>query len=119
MLKIRLKRTGKKNAPSYRIVVADSRSPRDGKAKEVIGWYNPSEDPENVSLKRERLDYWVEKGAQTTEAVKNLAEGTYEYEPYTRQNEKGKEKELTNEGIKEETNKEGEEKEEEEEETGN
>ncbi len=88
MLKIRLKRTGKKNAPSYRIVVADSRSPRDGKAKEELGWYNPSEDPDKITYDEERLEYWVKNGAQMTEAVEKLVEGEYKYEPYTRQNEK-------------------------------
>jgi len=87
MLKIRLKRTGKKNSPSYRIVVADSRSPRDGKAKEELGWYNPSEDPDKIVYDKERLQYWTKNGAQMTEAVKKLVEGTYEFEPYTRQNE--------------------------------
>jgi small subunit ribosomal protein S16 len=88
MLKIRLKRTGKKNSPSYRIVVADSRSPRDGKAKEELGWYNPSEDPDQVVYDKERLQYWTQNGAQMTEAVEKLIEGNYEFEPYTRQNEK-------------------------------
>ncbi|MEA2020737.1 MAG: 30S ribosomal protein S16 [Patescibacteria group bacterium] len=88
MLKIRLKRTGKRNAPSYRIVVADSRSPRNGKTKEEIGWFNPTEDPNKVVYDEERLKHWIKNGAQMTPAVEKLVEGTYEYEPYTRQNEK-------------------------------
>ncbi len=88
MLKIRLKRTGKRNAPSYRIVVANSRSPRNGRAKEEIGWYNPTEDENKVVYNEERLKHWIKNGAQMTKAVEKLIKGTYEYKPYTRQNEK-------------------------------
>ena len=83
MLKIRLKRTGRKNAPSYRIVVADARSPRNGKAKEEIGWYNPTEDPKRVEYNKERLKYWTGVGAKMTKAVEKLIKGEYEYKPYT------------------------------------
>ncbi|MFW6143593.1 MAG: 30S ribosomal protein S16, partial [Patescibacteria group bacterium] len=55
MLKIRLKRTGKRNAPSYRIVVMDSKKPRDGKAIEELGYYNPAKDPDRVEIDEERL----------------------------------------------------------------
>lgn len=82
MLKIRLKRTGKKNAPAWQIVVADSRSPRNGKAVEEIGWYNPSEDPNRVEYDKERLGYWIDRGAQMTEAVEKLVKGEYKYVPY-------------------------------------
>ena len=82
MLKIRLKRTGRKNAPSYRIVVADARSPRDGKVVEELGWYNPTEDPNRVVYDKGRFGYWLERGAQPTEAVAKLVKGDYNYIPY-------------------------------------
>ena len=70
MVKIRLKRTGKKNAPCYRIVVADSRSPRDGKFIENIGFYNPCQSEEKVNV--ERADYWIASGAQPSETVADI-----------------------------------------------
>ena len=70
MVKIRLKRTGKRNAPCYRIVVADARSPRDGRNIETIGYYNPRENTEKVDV--ERADYWIAAGAQPTETVSDL-----------------------------------------------
>ena len=66
-VKIRLRRTGKINAPCHRIVVADSRSPRDGRFIEIIGYYDPRHNDEKVDL--ERADYWVSKGAQPSETV--------------------------------------------------
>lgn len=74
MVKIRLSRTGKKNAPSYRIVVIDSRARRDGRAIENLGFYDPKTKPETIKINRERLDYWLSQGAQMTEVVKKLAE---------------------------------------------
>ena len=74
MVKIRLFRTGKKNAPSYRIVVADSRSKRDGKVIEKIGFYDPKTKPQTVKIDQARFDYWISKGAQATEAVKKLTQ---------------------------------------------
>lgn len=82
MLKIRLKRFGKRNAPSYRIIVIDSREPRDGQAIEEIGWYNPAADPKHVEYDKERLAYWQGCGAQLTPAVDKLIKGEYEYVPY-------------------------------------
>ena len=70
MVKIRLKRTGKKNAPCYRIVVADARSKRDGKNIETIGYYNPRENVEKVDV--ERADYWISNGAQPSSTVSDL-----------------------------------------------
>ena len=64
MLRIRLKRTGSRNQPSYRIVVADSKKPRDGKFVEQIGHYNPRLDPPEVVIDREKAIEWVRKGAQ-------------------------------------------------------
>lgn len=72
MLKIRLRRTGQKDQPSYRIVVADSRSPRDGRFVENLGHYNPLTDPETVVLNTERAMHWVAQGAQPTEAVERM-----------------------------------------------
>jgi len=82
MLKIRLKRTGRRNAPSYRIVVADARSPRDGKVVEEIGWYNPTEDPNRIVYDKDRFSHWLKCGAQPTEAVGKLVKGDYTYVPY-------------------------------------
>lgn len=70
MVKIRLKRTGKKNSPCYRIIVADSRSPRDGKNIEVIGFYDPINAQERLDV--ERADYWVSNGAQPTSTVADI-----------------------------------------------
>jgi len=69
MLKIRLTRVGAKKQPSYRIVVADSRSPRDGRFVENIGFYNPRTEPPTVEIKQERALHWLLRGAQPTEAV--------------------------------------------------
>jgi small subunit ribosomal protein S16 len=68
-VRIRMKRVGAKNAPYYRIVVADSRSPRDGKFIEEIGAYQPLKKGDNVKLDLERVNYWVSKGAQPSETV--------------------------------------------------
>ncbi|MEW6156528.1 MAG: 30S ribosomal protein S16 [Verrucomicrobiota bacterium] len=68
-VRIRLKRIGAKNSPVYRIVVADSRSPRDGKFIEEIGTYQPLKKGENFALDRERAEYWLSKGAQPSETV--------------------------------------------------
>ena len=69
MVKIRLRRVGAKKQPSYRVVVADSRSPRDGRFIETIGFYNPRTDPPTVEIKEDRALYWLSQGAQPTEAV--------------------------------------------------
>jgi small subunit ribosomal protein S16 len=68
MVKIRLQRAGRRNDPRYRIVVADSRAPRDGKVIEVIGHLNPKDD-NDWSLDYERYEYWISKGAQPTKRV--------------------------------------------------
>jgi len=68
-VKIRLKRVGAKNAPAYRIVVADSRSPRDGKFIEEIGSYAPLKKGDNFKIDLERAKYWISKGAQPSETV--------------------------------------------------
>ena len=68
-VRIRLKRVGAKNSPYFRIVVADSRSPRDGKFIEEIGHYQPRKKGDNCQLDLERAKYWVSKGAQPSETV--------------------------------------------------
>jgi small subunit ribosomal protein S16 len=71
-VKIRLKRMGAKKAPFYRVVVADSRYPRDGRFIEEIGYYNPCTDPADVKIDVEKAAKWVKNGAQPTETVKTL-----------------------------------------------
>ena len=71
-VKIRLRRTGAKKAPSYRVVVADSRYPRDGRFIEEIGYYNPLEDPVVVKVDVEKAKKWIANGAQPTDTVKAL-----------------------------------------------
>ena len=69
---IRLRREGAKNRPYYKVVVADSRSPRDGKFIEVIGTYDPKRPGHNSSLNVERAEYWISKGAQPSDTVRSL-----------------------------------------------
>jgi small subunit ribosomal protein S16 len=71
-VKIRLARHGAKKSPYYRIVVADSKSPRDGRFLENVGTYNPVLDPAEVVLKQERIKYWIDQGAILTDTVKSL-----------------------------------------------
>ena len=68
-VKIRLTRVGKKKQPSYRVVVADSRSPRDGRIIENIGWYNPRVEPSAIHIDEDKAISWLQKGAQPTESV--------------------------------------------------
>lgn len=72
MVKIRLRRMGAKKAPFYRIVVADSRYPRDGRFIEEIGYYDPMKDPKVISVDAEKAQQWIKNGAQPTETVKAL-----------------------------------------------
>ena len=72
MLRIRLRRVGAKGQPAYRIVVADSRSPRDGRFVEVIGHYNPLTDPPTVEVPEDRLEYWQGVGATCSESVERI-----------------------------------------------
>ena len=71
-VKIRLRRMGQKKAPFYRIVVADSRSPRDGRFIEQIGYYDPMTDPVKIELDAEKAAQWIKNGAQPTETVRAL-----------------------------------------------
>lgn len=72
MVKIRLRRTGAKNRPSYRLVAADSRSPRDGRFIEILGHYNPLTDPETIVIDEEKALNWLRQGAQPTATAARL-----------------------------------------------
>ena len=71
-VKLRLTRVGSKKNPVYRIVAADSRSPRDGKFIEIVGRYNPQTDPSTIELDEDRIRDWISKGAQPSQTVKRL-----------------------------------------------
>ncbi|MCI6276146.1 MAG: 30S ribosomal protein S16 [Clostridium sp.] len=73
-VKIRLRRMGAKKAPFYRVVVADSRSPRDGRFIEEIGYYNPVAEPAVIKIDAEKANTWIKNGAQPTDVVKKLLE---------------------------------------------
>ena len=74
MVIIRLQREGKKKAPFYHIVIADSRSPRDGKIIEQIGTYDPMTEPSTIVINKESLEKWIKNGAKPTDTVKALIE---------------------------------------------
>jgi small subunit ribosomal protein S16 len=71
-VRLRLRRMGKKKQPVYKVVAADSRSPRDGKFLEAVGLYNPLTKPHTVEIEEDRVLYWLDKGAQPTDTVKSL-----------------------------------------------
>ena len=71
-VKIRLRRMGARNNPFYRVVVADSRSPRDGRFIEEIGYYDPKSDPAVINIDKDKASEWIKKGAQPTDTVKRL-----------------------------------------------
>ena len=71
-VKIRLKRMGQKKAPFYRIVVADSRSPRDGRFIEEVGYFNPCSEPNELNVNKEAVEKWLGNGAQPTDTVRDL-----------------------------------------------
>ena len=75
-VKIRLKRIGAKKAPFYRVIVADERSPRDGKFIDEIGYYNPLTDPADIKINAEKATKWLNNGAQPTETVRTLLKKT-------------------------------------------
>ena len=72
MVKIRLRRMGRRNRPSYRVVVTDNRSPRDGKFIDIIGHYSPLTDPATISIDEEKALKWLRHGAQPTDTVRSL-----------------------------------------------
>ncbi|WP_213454566.1 30S ribosomal protein S16 [Rhizomonospora bruguierae] len=81
-VKIRLMRLGKIRNPQYRIVVADSRTKRDGRAIEYVGIYHPKEEPSLIEVKSDRVQYWLSVGAQPSEAVQRLLEKTGDWQKY-------------------------------------
>ena len=87
MVRIRLRRLGAKKRPFYRVVVADQRSPRDGRFIEAIGKYHPLEDPSLIEIDEEKALEWLRKGAQPSQAVQNLLRITGTWEKF--QTEKG------------------------------
>lgn len=76
MVKIRLRRTGAKKKPTYRVVVAESTSPRDGRFIEIVGHYNPRTVPTTFEVKEDRIIYWLSVGAQPTDSVKKLLQNS-------------------------------------------
>lgn len=72
MVKVRMTRMGAKKSPFYRIIATDSRSPRDGRFIEILGYYDPQKSPEVFHIKAERLDWWVNHGAQMSDTVASL-----------------------------------------------
>src|SRR5918998_6527858 len=83
MVKIRLMRVGKKKHPSFRVVVADSRSPRDGRIIEAIGHYQPRQDPSVVAIDEDRALYWLQRGAQPSDQVRQLLRITGAWSTFT------------------------------------
>jgi small subunit ribosomal protein S16 len=81
MLMIRMARFGAKKKPTYRLVVIDKERARDSRAVEVVGHYNPVSNPKVVSLKHERIDYWMKKGAQPSDTVARLLKSNPAQEP--------------------------------------
>ena len=71
-VKLRLVRMGKKKQPTYRVIAADARSPRDGRFIEILGTYNPLTEPARIKLETERVRYWIKSGAQPTATVRNI-----------------------------------------------
>ena len=83
MVKIRLMRVGKRKQPSFRVVVADSRSPRDGRIIEAIGRYNPRTEPSDVEINSDRAVHWLQQGAQPSEQVRKLLQITGAWYTFT------------------------------------
>lgn len=89
-VKLRLKRMGSKQRPFYRIVAADSRSPRDGRFIETVGTYNPILESDNVKVDEEKALYWLNKGAQPTDTVRNILSKTGIWAKYKNVKKEGK-----------------------------
>lgn len=106
--RIRLTKTGKKHQPSYRVVVIDSRVPRDGAAIETLGYYNPSLPQPEFKIDKDKYEAWIGRGAKPSEAVVDLVAGTYTFKPYRKAEEKTEtvEKEEKSQEEKEEDQKE-------------
>ena len=84
MVRLRLRRVGAKKQPSYRVVAIDRESPRDGRALEVVGFYNPRTEPDTIELKEARVYHWLSVGAQPSEAVERLLKKMGTYDRYER-----------------------------------
>lgn len=84
MVKIRLRRTGAKKKPSYRVVIADSHAPRDGRFIEIVGHYNPRTHPVTVNLHEDRVFHWLTVGAQPTDTVRRLLENVGTFDRFAR-----------------------------------
>ena len=87
MVKIRLRRTGAKKKPSYRVVVTESSAPRDGRFIEIIGHYNPRTDPVTLSLQEDRALHWLSVGAQPTDTVKKILDNAGTLDRFARMKE--------------------------------
>lgn len=95
---VRLARFGKRNAPSYKIVVAKTRGKRNGKFLDILGYFNPSKTPAEFEIDKEKYTEWRNKGALTTTAVEKLIEGTYKYVKYNPKAQKADEKAAGSDG---------------------
>jgi small subunit ribosomal protein S16 len=84
MVRIRLRRTGQKGQPSFRLVIADKESPRDGRFLEIVGSYNPRTEPATLNIKEDRIFEWLNKGAQPSESVAQLFKTVGTMERYER-----------------------------------
>ena len=89
-VKLRLKRMGSKQKPFYRIVAADSRSPRDGRFIETVGTYNPIKSENNLTIDEEKALYWLNNGAQPTDTVKNILSKTGVWAKFKNTKKEGK-----------------------------
>ena len=89
-VKLRLKRMGSKQKPFYRVVAADSRSPRDGRFIETVGTYNPIKTEDNLTINEERALYWLNNGAQPTDTVKNILSKTGVWAKFKNTKKEGK-----------------------------
>ena len=85
MVKLRLMRMGKTKQPTYRVVAADARSPRNGRFIEIVGHYNPRTEPSSITIDNDKAVAWLEKGAQPTEAVEKLLKISGAWEQFTGQ----------------------------------
>ena len=102
-VKLRLKRMGAKQKPFYRIIVADSRSPRDGRFIETVGTYDPIKATDNITVKEDRVTYWLDNGAQPTDTVKNLLSKSGVWATYKNSKVKKASKKATKEEKEEKT----------------
>lgn len=100
---IRLAKFGKKNYPTYRVVVTPTRSKRDGSFIEVIGHYNPFDQSDGFTLDNKLYEEWVGKGAIVSDAVKQLVDGTYKFEKYVPKKQKAKDKQPEEPSAKEDS----------------